>query len=307
MARSLLVALIVCASYFAFAQTPTYRYEFNGNLSSQTAGPNLSTKGLGSFVVDNVPSNPLPDTVYQFNKNAGITFTDAADTVLSDSTYTLEMLVKFNDLNNWSRVVDFFGGTSDEGIYALNGKINYYARALTSTSSIKDGQYIHLTVMRNNATKGLRVFANGTFAYTVFDTFGVAIGYGNPRKVNFFADDTAVGNEASAGTIAWLNVYDNILTDSAINVKAVLATTQVTSVANLVDNKNISVYPNPTNGTINFIGLSYGSSAEIYNAQGSLVYTALYTAQAIDISFLSKGAYWVKVQGATGAMRLILE
>jgi Secretion system C-terminal sorting domain len=307
MVRSLLVALIICASQICFAQTPTYRYEFNSNLGSKTAGPNLAAKGAGSFIVDNVPSNPWPDTVYQFNKNAGITFTDAADTVLSDSTYAIEMLVKFNDLNNWSRVVDYFGGTSDEGIYALNGKINYYARALASTSSIKDGQYIHLTFMRNNATKGLRVFANGAFAYTVFDTFGVAIGYGNPRKVNFFADDTAVGNEASAGTIAWLNVYDNLLTDSAINAKAVLATTQVTSVTNLVDNTNISVYPNPTHGIINFIGLANGTRTEIYNAQGSLVHTALYNAQAMDISFLSKGAYWIKVQGTAGALRLILE
>jgi hypothetical protein len=308
MVRALLILATTLVATFCYAQTPTYRYEFNGSLNGIGSGaPSLQQINTTSFVVDNVPSNPIPDTLLQFNKNAGIKFIDNGNSILADSTYAFEMLVKFDNLSTWSRVVDYFGGTSDEGIYILNGKINYYARALANNATIIDNEYLHLTIMRNNQNKAVRVFANGTLAYNVFDTFGVGIGYGSPRAINFFADDTVVANEASSGKIAWLNVYDSLLTDSAINAKSIAARSAVTSASNYINSNSIAVYPNPAVNVLYISGLNNGSKFFMYNAQGAIMLEQEYYGKAVDVSNLAKGFYYLKAEGQNKAIKVMLQ
>jgi len=67
---------------------------------------------------------------------------------------------------------------------------------------------------------------------------------------------------------------------------------------NLLKNKNITVYPNPTHNEVYIVGANSLKKLEIYNAVGQLVRTikpALYkNTTTIDMSSLKEGVYFLK-------------
>ncbi len=80
------------------------------------------------------------------------------------------------------------------------------------------------------------------------------------------------------------------------------ANNEVLSVSTVEFKKNLSLFPNPTNGHLNLQNKYPIESVEIYNLQGQLLYTNTYQNQnqlMVDISAFSKGMYLVTVNKNT--------
>ena len=67
---------------------------------------------------------------------------------------------------------------------------------------------------------------------------------------------------------------------------------------------SFSVYPNPSNGVLNIVneGADKIASIEVLNLAGQLVYSTSKLTSTVDVSFLSEGVYFVKIQTESGAI-----
>ena len=78
----------------------------------------------------------------------------------------------------------------------------------------------------------------------------------------------------------------------------------VSSTVGLVTNQNlnVSVYPNPSNGTIHLNGLSIGQDLKIYNMTGKLVYSDRVGSIGLELNLnrLTSGKYFIRISGLSG-------
>ena len=67
---------------------------------------------------------------------------------------------------------------------------------------------------------------------------------------------------------------------------------------------SITVYPNPSNGLLNLVneGVSKIANLEVLNLAGQIVYSSSKLTNSVDLSFLSEGVYFVKIQTESGAI-----
>lgn len=68
----------------------------------------------------------------------------------------------------------------------------------------------------------------------------------------------------------------------------------LTSNEEIIHNKNIQFYPNPFKGYLNFSSELLNKKITIYNVFGGIVFEEYMTKNYVDLSFLSKGIYWIK-------------
>lgn len=82
--------------------------------------------------------------------------------------------------------------------------------------------------------------------------------------------------------------------DYAIEINSTLSNPEVTLNA-------ISIYPNPTSGSLNINGLKENALAKIFNVSGQLILSDLIpsTNSKIDVSKLSNGLYFLSINGNT--------
>ncbi|MBT3588841.1 MAG: T9SS type A sorting domain-containing protein [Flavobacteriaceae bacterium] len=62
------------------------------------------------------------------------------------------------------------------------------------------------------------------------------------------------------------------------------------------------MYPNPTNGFVHIEGLSKVTSIKVYDALGRLVLKQRNPSNQIDVSSLSAGLLFIKIETANGSM-----
>jgi hypothetical protein len=77
------------------------------------------------------------------------------------------------------------------------------------------------------------------------------------------------------------------------------------SVANISNEASISVFPNPSNGTINVKTSSVNSTVEVFNTLGAVVAKVSSNGNStinIDLTSQPKGVYFVKVSGSEGVV-----
>jgi hypothetical protein len=111
----------------------------------------------------------------------------------------------------------------------------------------------------------------------------------------------------SAGTGLSSATYIVTVTDSLTGLQAtdsVVITFEIcTDINDITDNSNISIYPNPCDGTFNISAKGLNSTTDLYilNVQGQVVYkeklintSSNYTKQ-FDLSDYSKGIYFIKL------------
>lgn len=191
-----------------------YEYNFNNSFTEENnIGPALNTLGVGDFRNDNVFG--CNRTVYHFNQNSGLQFNNSTASNYLSGSYTIEMFFKFEALNSWKRIVDFKNRQSDWGLYGYNGAVNFY-NIMTSTSApFYVNQYCHILVTRDVLTNQFVVYVDGVSYASFYDNSSHAV-IGNDNVLNFFQDDLQVQNEASAGNIAMLRLYNRVLTPDEV-------------------------------------------------------------------------------------------
>lgn len=172
-------------------------YDFNGNYGdTMNNGVNLVASG-GSLTANN--------GFYTFAANQGLKL----DSALTDtSNYAVEMRLRFDDsISSWNKLIDFRSLSSDNGLYILNGSINYYISGSNNLGgSISTGEFFTLAFVRSGST--ISTFLNNTALGTFNDANNDAVAPNN--ILNFFVDDNRTGQrEAFAGTVDFIRIHDD--------------------------------------------------------------------------------------------------
>lgn len=181
-----------------------HHYTLNGTLNDQFGGPALAAHG-GNLESDR----------YVFDINQGLQL----DHGLTDtSNYSIELVMRYDQLGPvFKKFIDFQQGASDFGLYAMDNTLIFYPGE-AGTDTIAAGADFHVVLTRDGASGETKVYLNGVLQMTYFnDVSAAAIPADN--VLVFFEDDLVTGpNEAQAGAVDYIAIYDGAL--SAADVAA---------------------------------------------------------------------------------------
>jgi len=207
-----LCCLLLLITSFARGQL-RYTYDFsNGFNSVENGGPPLKILGEKGEIKD-APIKELKGDVklaYHFSTNSGLSFDNNLAKGFLDKSYSVEIFFKFQNLDSWRRVLDFKNRTSDNGCYILDGKVNFFNFAVGENASVRAEKYTHYIFTRDHKKDIIQIFIDGELKLQFPDKGKNAV-LGKSQVLNFFQDDLVVNNEASAGAVAYIRVYDEVV------------------------------------------------------------------------------------------------
>ena len=289
-------------SFYAEAQQVLF-YNFENTLQEESGqGPELTILGnQGIFEVvtlDEIANKTK--TVYRFEKNSGLQFNNvAADNFIGEG-YTIEIYFEFEELSSWKRVVDWKNRKTDWGAYVYNGELNFYNLLYSTEAPVVAGEFTYYVITRDAETKNLLIYTDAEIKIDFIDNDGHAL-IDQDGVLNFFHDDLQVQNEASAGSVAMLKLYDYTLNSTQIQENWDGMGSQVFGINKARVKTPISVYPNPVSATA-FIDLSAFDDRKpidigMYNAAGRMVYQTTVNNPGkleIGMSMLPSGLYLLR-------------
>jgi len=190
-------------------------YQFQNTLTSSVAGaPALTNAGLGlnAFANETVDGNSR--TVLTFPQDNGLALAPTTG-VTASNTYTIVLLARLATVTGYRRYADFKNGISDTGLYNLDGQLNFYNLATGPGAPITANSYRQVVLTRDGVTGTIVGYVDGVQQINFIDGGGEGI-ISAANTLRFFIDDTAVGGEASAGAVARIRVFDNVLTPAEV-------------------------------------------------------------------------------------------
>ena len=132
----------------------------------------------------------LGATGYTFGANQGLTLPFASP------VYSIDISFSFDTTSGFRKILDFKGLTSDEGLYNLNGTLDYFNFAGGPTVQIPAGTIVDARLTRD-ATGLVTGYVNGVSQFSFIDSTNSA---GALSSLAFFMDDFHTGlREASSG------------------------------------------------------------------------------------------------------------
>jgi hypothetical protein len=209
-ARVLAVSAVVVAGvHVASAQVLTADYQFQNTANSSVGtAPPLTHLGPNTFGPDTVDS--VSRTVLRFSQNDGLTLIPTP-AVMQNDRYTVVVLFKLQQVNGRRRLLDFQNGTSDTGAYVENGHLSQG----DGSDTIAPNAYVQVVYTRDGTVPSQRGYVDGQM---VLD--GTVQGLDDYRIVGqalrFFRDDFIVANQASAGSVARIRIFDGALSPGQV-------------------------------------------------------------------------------------------
>lgn len=197
---------------------PLTSYQFQGTLAADQAGkPALtSVNPLGTNGFQSAALYGLNRQVYRFNGDAspvanqgGLTLNTSG--LLTPDNYSVEMVFSFDSDQNYRRILDTSGRTSDNGFY-VNPDSHLDLYNITphpGSRFVAAGMFHHLVLTNGHGT--VRVYLDGGLDLTLATT---AMNITSPSNLLAFFLDNQSGvatNEYSSGAIGLLRVYDGEL------------------------------------------------------------------------------------------------
>ncbi|MEO7996302.1 MAG: PEP-CTERM sorting domain-containing protein [Gemmatimonadaceae bacterium] len=192
---ALSVGLLLSASTQSWAQD--HIYNLNGTYADANGGPSLAAIG-----------GTLGANGFSFGFNEGLSLTG-----VFGSSYTVAMRFRFDDVTGYRRIIDFQNRTSDNGPYVLDGAANFYNIATGPTAPYAPNQ-MGLTILTRTQTGLFTAYFGGAMQYQFADNLSDGVPAGN--TVNFFQDDLAFANEASAGFVDYIGTWDRALSSREV-------------------------------------------------------------------------------------------
>jgi parallel beta-helix repeat protein len=197
----------------AVSPAPIATFNFESSLDDAQSGRSLVPVGPGRFVTDTVFGTQR--TVYEFDAASGLTLD--ANGLLGVETYSIEVVVRFDDVVSWQKIIDFENRTEDTGLYVYDGALQFYPE--NPGGVYWPGRY-HRIVLTRAANGEVIGYVDGGEAFRFEDaTDDLAIAdIDNPENLlHFFLDDVAtLYEETSAGRIAQLQVYNTALSATQV-------------------------------------------------------------------------------------------
>lgn len=250
----------------AYAQN-VITYNFENTLNEvNDLGPALTVLGeQGEFRIDTL--NKLDQStkmVYQFDVNSGFQFNNTYAAGFLGQSYTIELYMKFDELNSWKRVVDWKNRKSDYGAYIYYGRLNFYPYQYSDEVPVAPGEYTYYVITRDSISQELLIYTDAEVKISFVDTYGDAL-LDEDQVLNFFHDDLIVPNEASSGTVAMLKIYSYTMDAESIENNYNQIGSQVFSVQEVNQYQQLRVFPNPATDKlwIDLSGLIGNETCEI--------------------------------------------
>lgn len=194
-------ALVTASALPALAvPMATHDYELAGTLADADGGPSLMQLGGGTLGTAGMPG-------FTFGANQGLTLSGAIN---ASGPYSIELTFDFDAVSGFRKIVDFKNRASDNGLYNLNGNLNFFNRVTGPDAVFTPGGLVDVVLTRA-ATGQVTGYAAGMQELTFDDSVQQDATF-VPGVATFFADDFATSQrEASSGFVRRIRVFDTVL------------------------------------------------------------------------------------------------
>ena len=199
-AGSLIVALSLSFALQSFGAI-IHNYELDGSFADSLGGPSLAANG-----------GTINATDYSFGPNQGLTLSNALP---NPANYSILVDFSLSTLSGYRRLVDFKNGASDNGLYNLNSALNIFP-ITTGAAVFAPDVPVRLVLTRNSATDLFTGYINGSQQISFTDGAHHSVFDASSAIMKLFIDDNQVGNEASAGRVSKIAIYDTPLTPAQV-------------------------------------------------------------------------------------------
>lgn len=192
--KLLIPLLLALAPRIASSATLIHEYRLDGTFADQLGGPSLVSTGgvLG----------PLG-----YNFAAGHTLS-VAGALANTGHYAIEMFFSLDETNDYRKLIDFQNLTSDDGLYNIDGVLNFYDYSLAATQSLAPGRLIHLIASRDNSNAFFTSYVDGALQNAVIDDTRAAVFGGTNGIIHFLRDDAITLVENPRGYLEYIRIYN---------------------------------------------------------------------------------------------------
>lgn len=202
------VALALPASSGAASLVGDYTFQDSLDAAAGPGAPLTHIGAAGSTYVEETV-NGTPTTVLDFPQGAGVRFSSGAPI----ENYSIVVLMRFDSMSGWRRIMDFANRTSDRGLYFYNGHLQFYP-FLTGSTTVAPNTWVEVALTRDDAG-AVRWYVNDQLEATFADSQAPYFAKVTD-SVNFFLDDQAVPGEMSGGAVSRIRIFDGILSDDEV-------------------------------------------------------------------------------------------
>lgn len=149
-------------------------------------------------------------TRYTFGKNHGLRLNGG---LVDTSNYSVAIRMEYDSMSPlWKKVIDFWSRSSDHGLYVQGDDLTLFPdRARGPTALVANTDFL-VVLTRDSSTGEAKGYTNRILQWTYTGGTGAVVVPPNNVLI-FFEDDFPTGaNEAQAGSVDCIAVYDGVLT-----------------------------------------------------------------------------------------------
>jgi hypothetical protein len=279
----------------------SFKYYFQGDLHEAMSNHDLIATCADSFVTDTFAAFSLVRPVYRFASNCGVNFDDNATNALAIGDYTIEIYASLDTTLSYRKLIDYKNLNDDGGLYINDSSLDFYNILNTNNHLYLPGQYVFTTISRNNATQKVKLYVNGNIVDSVADTNGDAL-YNSYKLLRFFQNDTLnIFQEASAGKVAYIGIYNYVLDDQLIHndYDSLGSILTATNVKNVPGEGTVKLWPNPATSTLQIESIADLNFSVTDLAGRQLLNGSVQKGtNKLQVGSLPAGMYFLHMQGA---------
>jgi len=187
---------------------PTADYRFQGSLASSAGtGPNLIE--IGREETAYTDEETIGRTVLTFAERTGLSLAQTRGVVPRDE-YTIEILLRLDDVSGYRKLVDLKNGSRDGGLYVQDGCLTFFPKTNRPSTSIEPDTYVQVVLTRG-ASDAVVGYVDGISQLVFDDQLGIGE-IGRSHVLRFFIDDSRTKVEHSSGAVSQIRLYDRALT-----------------------------------------------------------------------------------------------
>ncbi len=233
-AVNLLAAILVIGAPTATAQTLAGDYQFQDSFSGGTGTPPFAPIGTTTFATETVDG--VQRRVLTWAAGNGLRLHPTSQLNTSTS-YTIVMLVRFQQVDGYRRILDFKqdpGPDGQRGLYVSGGTLLFFKfNSIYGPASINPNTWVQIVLTRD-AAKTFKGYVNGVEQFSFVDADDDAIA---PKDALHFFDDAQAVEETS-GAISRFRLYRDAMTGP-----------QVAGLDRLPGSQPTSTSPTPTSAS----------------------------------------------------------
>ncbi len=197
MKRTLFLALAAIGMSTSANAALVFNYQLNGNFNDALGGAAIASQG-----------GTIGASGYSFGPNQGLNVAGSGLT----STYSIETRFSFSNISGFRKIVDFKDRSSDNGLYVLNGALNFFP--ITTGPSAFVPNQLATVLLTRSAAGDVKGYVNGALAIQFNDPDNLGVFSNN--IIRLFQDDFPTGqSEASAGFVDFVKIYDSVILPGA--------------------------------------------------------------------------------------------